>query len=120
MKNHPLLLGLLIFSAAAASVAAQDVVEETVQDTTSEAVNEIVVNVSNIEKVWSSNITLFERDSSPEVRNSSTSFGVSIPSGTSSVMNAWAVPQSVQYTRATRRPPIVSFTSSCTSMMFFG
>ena len=49
MKNHPLLLGLLIFSAAAASVAAQDVVEETVQDTTPEAVNEIVVNVSNIE-----------------------------------------------------------------------
>ncbi len=41
-------------------------------------------NVSNIEKVWKSNITLLDRDSSPEVRSSM----VSKPGGTSSVKYA--------------------------------
>ncbi|MBW1876305.1 MAG: hypothetical protein JRI98_13265, partial [Deltaproteobacteria bacterium] len=45
MKIHPVLLGLLVLSAAMASAAAQDVK----QDVKTETVNEIVVNVSNIE-----------------------------------------------------------------------
>ena len=41
MKNHPVLLGLLLFSAATVSAAAQDA--------KTEQANEIVVDVSNIE-----------------------------------------------------------------------
>lgn len=41
MKNHPLLLGLLLLSAASASAVAQDVTVETA--------NELVVKVSNIQ-----------------------------------------------------------------------
>jgi len=49
MKNHPLLLGLVILSAAAASAAAQDATAETVQEATPEVANEIVVHITNIE-----------------------------------------------------------------------
>ena len=49
-------------------------------------------NVSNTDWVWNSYITLFDRDSRPDVRSSS----VSKPSGTSSVRYAWAEPHNVQ------------------------
>jgi hypothetical protein len=50
------------------------------------------VNVLKTESVTRSYITLFERDSSPDVRR----MGVSTPSGTASVRKAWAAPHSVQ------------------------
>ncbi len=50
------------------------------------------VKVSKTEKVLKSNITLLERDSSPEVRSSMGSN----PAGTTSVKYAWAEPHRVQ------------------------
>ena len=67
-------------------------------------------NVSNIDIVPSSNIILLERRSRPDVRIVRSSL----------VTHAWAEPHSVQYGMARRRPPMLSFTISWTSIMFFG
>ena len=72
------------------------------------------VKVSKADQVLRSYMNLFERESSPDVRN------IGSKPLTRSVKYACAARHSVQYGIAMRRPPSVSLTISCTSIMFFG
>ena len=71
------------------------------------------VKVLNTDLVTRSYMTLFDRESKPEVRST----GVATPSGTSVVRYACAEPHSVQYGMPMRWPPRVSLIISWISMM---